>query len=164
MKFSLKTLRCHGGLRVGRVYYKAHLKIIWIDAMSSAIYLDRPMDPSTDGMTDKPEKHPAVYHQNTRNVKDIDGRPVRLEIVDTAGTEQFRAMRDIYMKDGNGFILVYDITNTASFEDVKVLPAQIARYSWNLHFRREFLSLIVWNTRAALTQQVSNEWHQRLMK
>ena len=97
-------------------------------------------------------------------MKDIDGRPVRLEIVDTAGTEQFRAMRDIYMKDGNGFILVYDITNTASFEDVKVLPAQIARYSWNLHFCREFLSLIVWNTRAALTQQVSNEWHQRLMK
>ena len=87
-------------------------------------------------------------------MKDIDGRPVRLEIVDTAGTEQFRAMRDIYMKDGNGFILVYDITNTASFEDVKVLPAQIARYSWNLHFTEY----------AALTQQVSNEWYQRLMK
>jgi len=73
------------------------------------------------------EDYEPTIEDAYRNIKDIDGRPVRLEIIDTAGTEQFRAMRDVYMKDGDGFILVYDVTNQVSFEEVKQLWAQIVR-------------------------------------
>ena len=41
---------------------------------------------------------------------EVDGTQCMLEILDTAGTEQFTAMRDLYMKNGQGFALVYSIT------------------------------------------------------
>jgi len=50
-----------------------------------------------------------------------------LEILDTAGTEQFTAMRDLYMKNGQGFALVYSITQQSTFNDLKDLRDQILR-------------------------------------
>eukprot|EP00088_Acartia_fossae_P026519 TRINITY_DN2733_c0_g1_i17.p1 TRINITY_DN2733_c0_g1~~TRINITY_DN2733_c0_g1_i17.p1 ORF type:complete len:145 (-),score=33.26 TRINITY_DN2733_c0_g1_i17:596-1030(-) len=50
-----------------------------------------------------------------------------LEILDTAGTEQFTAMRDLYMKNGQGFILVYSITAQSTFNDIQDLREQILR-------------------------------------
>ena len=41
--------------------------------------------------------------------------------------EQFTAMRDLYMKNGQGFILVYSITSQASFNDLNDLRDQILR-------------------------------------
>jgi small GTP-binding protein len=58
---------------------------------------------------------------------EVDGTQCMLEILDTAGTEQFTAMRDLYMKNGQGFVLVYSIT--APVIDVKSLskfrPSQV---------------------------------------
>ena len=47
---------------------------------------------------------------------DCDGENYILEILDTAGTEQFSSMRDLYMKDGQvPFILLYYIFFFQSF-------------------------------------------------
>lgn len=51
----------------------------------------------------------------------------QLDILDTAGTDQFAAMRDLYMRDGDVFILVYSITSTLSFEEVKQMHDQLER-------------------------------------
>lgn len=50
-----------------------------------------------------------------------------LEILDTAGTEQFTAMRDLYMKNGQGFLLVFSITSTVTLDDLFGLRDQILR-------------------------------------
>ncbi|KAF9344834.1 Ras- protein Rap-1b [Mortierella sp. AD094] len=50
-----------------------------------------------------------------------------LEILDTAGTEQFTAMRDLYMKNGQGFILVFSIILASTFEELGELHRQILR-------------------------------------
>ena len=55
----------------------------------------------------------------------MDHTPCVLEILDTAGTEQFASMRDLYIKNGQGFIVAYSITNHQTFQawniDIKVI-------------------------------------------
>lgn len=41
--------------------------------------------------------------------------------------EQFTAMRDLYMKNGQGFLLVYSITAQSTFNDLQDLREQILR-------------------------------------
>lgn len=53
--------------------------------------------------------------------------PLMLEILDTAGTEYFSAIRELYMKNGEGFVLVYDITNKKTLEDVDKIRKDIVR-------------------------------------
>ena len=46
----------------------------------------------------------------------MDHTPCVLEILDTAGTEQFASMRDLYIKNGQGFIVTYSLTNHQTFQ------------------------------------------------
>ena len=50
-----------------------------------------------------------------------------LEIMDTAGTDQFLAMRDLYMRNGDAFLLVYSIDSLASFEALPPIYEQLMR-------------------------------------
>ena len=50
-----------------------------------------------------------------------------LEILDTAGTESFTAMRDLYIKNGDGFVFVYSIVARNSFNEIMQLYKQALR-------------------------------------
>lgn len=73
------------------------------------------------------EKYDPTIEDFYRKEVDVDGSPAVLEILDTAGTEQFASMRDLYIKNGQGFLLVYSIINAQTFIDVQPLRDQIAR-------------------------------------
>ena len=73
------------------------------------------------------ERYDPTIEDFHRKEVDIDGEPAVLEILDTAGTEQFASMRDLYIKNGDGFMLVYSIINAQTFIDVQPLRDQIAR-------------------------------------
>ena len=47
------------------------------------------------------------------------GKHVDLEVWDTAGQEQYRAVTKMYYKDVHGVVLVYDTTDRTSFEKAK---------------------------------------------
>ncbi|XP_043286671.1 ras-related protein Rab-21 isoform X2 [Venturia canescens] len=49
----------------------------------------------------------------------INGKRVNLAICDTAGQEKFHALGPIYYRQSNGAILVYDITQERTFQQVK---------------------------------------------
>uniref|UniRef100_A0A672PVV6 Vesicular glutamate transporter 1 n=1 Tax=Sinocyclocheilus grahami TaxID=75366 RepID=A0A672PVV6_SINGR len=59
----------------------------------------------------------------------IDGETCLLDILDTAGQEEYSAMRDQYMRTGEGFLCVFAINNAKSFEDVH-LYRYIAKHMW----------------------------------
>ncbi|KAM9764258.1 GTPase HRas isoform 4-T6 [Dama dama] len=48
----------------------------------------------------------------------IDGETCLLDILDTAGQEEYSAMRDQYMRTGEGFLCVFAINHAKSFEDI----------------------------------------------
>ena len=54
-----------------------------------------------------------------------NGKNVKLQIWDTAGQDRFRAITKNYYKGANGIILIYDVTNLQSYENVKNWIAQI---------------------------------------
>jgi small GTP-binding protein len=58
---------------------------------------------------------------------DVDTEAVMLDILDTAGQEEFSALRDSYMRTGDGFILVYAVNSSTSFDDCNKLRSQILR-------------------------------------
>ena len=48
-------------------------------------------------------------------------------MLDTAGQEEFSAMREQYMRTGDAFLLVYSVTDKASYENMKSFYTQILR-------------------------------------
>ena len=48
----------------------------------------------------------------------VGGRTVKLQIWDTAGQERFRTITTAYYRGAMGIMLVYDITNAKSFDNI----------------------------------------------
>lgn len=57
----------------------------------------------------------------------IDGEPALLDILDTAGQVEFTAMRDQYMRCGEGFLICYSVTDRHSFQEALEYRKLIAR-------------------------------------
>ncbi|KAH8205632.1 hypothetical protein TruAng_000126 [Truncatella angustata] len=73
------------------------------------------------------ESYDPTIEDSYRTQVSVDGRQVVLEILDTAGTEQFVAMRDLYMKTGQGFLLVFSIASASSLAELQGLRDEIIR-------------------------------------
>ena len=46
----------------------------------------------------------------------LDGEEVQIDILDTAGQEDYAAIRDNYFRSGEGFLCVFSITEQESFQ------------------------------------------------
>lgn len=60
---------------------------------------------------------------------ELEGKTVKLQIWDTAGQERFRTITSSYYRGAHGIIVVYDVTDAESFENVKSWMAEIDRYA-----------------------------------
>lgn len=59
----------------------------------------------------------------------VDENVVKLQIWDTAGQERFRSITSAYYRGASGIVLVYDITNEESFQNLSVWLEEIKKYA-----------------------------------
>ncbi|XP_036776426.1 ras-related protein Rab-26 isoform X5 [Manis pentadactyla] len=62
-------------------------------------------------------------------VLDVDGMKVKMQIWDTAGQERFRSVTHAYYRDAHALLLLYDVTNKASFDNIQAWLAEIQEYA-----------------------------------
>jgi len=91
----------------------------------------------------------------------IDGETALLDVLDTAGQEEYSAMREQYMRTGEGFLLVYSITNRQSFEEIMTFQQQILRVK-----DRDYFPIIVVGNKCDLEheREVSTEEGESLAR
>jgi len=73
------------------------------------------------------QKYDPTIEDSYRKQLEVDGIGCMLDVMDTAGQEEYSALRDSYMKTGQGFILVYDISSVTSFDTASKLRLHIIR-------------------------------------
>lgn len=73
------------------------------------------------------DEYDPTIEDSYRKQCSVDNEQVMLDILDTAGQEEYLAMREQYMRTGEGFLLVYAINSRTSLEELQVFYEQIQR-------------------------------------
>ncbi|KAK6361440.1 Ras GTPase ras2 [Orbilia blumenaviensis] len=73
------------------------------------------------------ETYDPTIEDSYRKQVVIDQQSCMLEVLDTAGQEEYTALRDQWIRDGEGFLLVYSISSRSSFTRIKKFHQQIQR-------------------------------------
>lgn len=71
---------------------------------------------------------------------ELRGKKIKLQIWDTAGQERFHTITTSYYRGAMGIMLVYDITNEKSFENIvkwlrnidEVIIGQVQTFLWTI--------------------------------
>ncbi|XP_063930277.1 ras-related protein Rab-37-like isoform X2 [Zophobas morio] len=59
----------------------------------------------------------------------VDDAKVKLQIWDTAGQERFRSVTHAYYRDAHALLLLYDVTNKTSFDNIRAWLSEIREYA-----------------------------------
>jgi len=71
------------------------------------------------------DEYDPTIEDSFRHPARVDDQDVMLDILDTAGQEELSAMRDAYLRNGKGFLVVYSIISKASWEEAIALRTRI---------------------------------------
>ncbi|OXU20355.1 ras-related protein Rab-18-B [Nasonia vitripennis] len=83
----------------------------------------------------------------------IDGNTVKLAIWDTAGQERFRTLTPNYYRDGQGAILVYDVTDRSTFTKLDMWLNELHTYC----NKTDIVKMVVGNKIDLPDRQVTTE-------
>lgn len=83
----------------------------------------------------------------------IDGNVIKLAIWDTAGQERFRTLTPSYYRDGQGAILVYDVTDRVTFVKLETWLNELNTYC----NKTDIVKMVVGNKIDLPNREVSTE-------
>merc|ERR1712087_450504 len=69
---------------------------------------------------------PTIEDSYRKQVQ-IDNQPALLDILDTAGQEEYAALQDQWIREGDGFLIVYAINSRESFDEAEMIRSKIIR-------------------------------------
>lgn len=87
------------------------------------------------------ERYDPTVEESYQTTVDIDGKALQIEILDTAGQDEYTPLRETFMHTGDGFLLVYSITDDQTFEELNGIREQILR----VHPNRKVPMLVLGN-------------------
>jgi GTPase KRas protein len=71
------------------------------------------------------EEYDPTIEDNYLKHFDVDNEPAMLDILDTAGQDDYSDMQDQWMREGKGFVLVYSMADAATFHEIPVFVEKI---------------------------------------
>lgn len=77
------------------------------------------------------EYDPTIEDTYLKNVT-VDGIKRLIEIVDTAGQEEYTSMRNMWISNADAILIVYSIENKITFDNLQSIMDQICRLKDNL--------------------------------
>eukprot|EP00003_Mantamonas_plastica_P019996 TRINITY_DN3238_c2_g1_i1.p1 TRINITY_DN3238_c2_g1~~TRINITY_DN3238_c2_g1_i1.p1 ORF type:complete len:190 (+),score=52.84 TRINITY_DN3238_c2_g1_i1:33-572(+) len=72
-------------------------------------------------------EYDPTIEDSYRKQTTVDGQDAVLDILDTAGQEEYKTIQDQWWREGRGFVCVYSVTSRSSFEEVSGLREKILR-------------------------------------
>merc|ERR1711904_355339 len=72
-----------------------------------------------------PKKYDPTIEDSYRKKLEVNKKVCTLDILDTAGQDEYSTLREEYMQEGRGFVLVYSIDSKESFDKMDEFKQQI---------------------------------------
>lgn len=96
------------------------------------------------------DEYDPTIEDSFRKVAQLDGEEIVIDLLDTAGQEEFRALREKWILSSDGFILVYSIISRDSFELVDNFLTQVTR---TVDKEKSKLSIVLMGNKADLVHK-----------
>lgn len=89
----------------------------------------------------------------------IDNKKCKLQIWDTAGQERFRSVTHAYYRDAQALLLLYDVTNQSSFDNIRAWLSEIKQYA-----EEDVVIMILGNKVDKANRVITKEQGEKLAK
>ena len=78
-----------------------------------------------------PTEHDPTIEDRYKSNLNIEGKTYEVEILDTAGEDDYQNMMDMWISFGEGFLLVFAINDNESFEAIKAKKERVLKGKHN---------------------------------
>jgi GTPase KRas protein len=95
-----------------------------------------------------PTEHDTTVEDTYKTTVTVNGTPCELEIIDTAGQDDYQTVLDTWIDFGNCFLLVYSIEEVDSFEQIKFKYERIQQLK-----NKEKVSIVIVGNKCDLSDE-----------